>query len=141
MTVALTPKPSLTDARILVLMLYSGENEYAESRQTLERQTHTNWELKVFSCLPEKQAHRALYEEIMLRGEAYDIYVKLDADMVLSGDDALSRIARFYAMHPSADQVNFALHDILSDSHIQGLITFTGRARWDLESTEALFVD
>lgn len=122
-------------------MLYSGENEYAESRQALERQTHRNWELKVFSDLPEKEAHLALYAEIMRCGGSYDIYVKLDADMVLGDDGALSRIAQFYAARPDADQVNFALHDMLSDSHIMGLITFTGRARWDLGATEALFVD
>jgi hypothetical protein len=141
MTTVPTPNSSFADAKILVLMLYSGENEYAESRQALDRQTHGNWELKVFSDLPEKEAHLALYREIMRCGGSYDIYVKMDADMVLSDDDALSRIGQFYAAHPDADQVNFALHDMMSDSHIMGLITFTGRARWDLESTEALFVD
>lgn len=140
-TIVLTPDSSFADAKILVLMLYSGENEYEDSRRALERQTHRNWELRVFSGLPDKEAHLALYEEIMRCGDTYDIYVKLDADMVLSDDDALSRIARFHAAHPDADQVSFALHDILSDSHILGLITFTGRARWDLGSTEPLFVD
>lgn len=141
MTAVVTPTSRFADARILVLMLHSGENEYADSRRALERQTHTNWALKVFSDLPEKEAHLALYEEIMRCGASYDIYVKLDADMVLSDDGALSRIALFYAAHPGADQVNFALHDMMSDSDIMGLITFTGRARWDLGSTEALFVD
>jgi hypothetical protein len=141
MTAVSTPKASRAEAKILVLMLHSGENEYGDSRRALDRQTHANWELKVISGLPEKEAHLALYEEIMRRGDSFDIYVKLDADMVLNDDDALARIAQFYAAHPDADQVNFVLHDILTDSDILGLITFTGRARWDLGSTEPLFVD
>ncbi len=46
-----------------------------------------------------------------------------------------------YSPHPQADQINFAVQDVMSISNIMGFLTYSPRARWSLNSDETLFVD
>ncbi len=126
--------------KILILTLYSGENELAESLEVLSKQTYTNWEHKIISSLPNKEAHETLYFYIMSQSSGFDLFIKLDADMVLIGSDALASIVRFFASNPNVDQANFAVHDVLSDSRIMGLLVFSNKAKW-FENRDDLFVD
>jgi hypothetical protein len=126
--------------RILVLMLYAGENELERSLASLRAQTHSRWEHRLFDNLPNKEAHEALQREVMARSAEFDLFVKLDADMVLRGPDALARIAELFRAHPGTDHARTVVHDWFSDSLIMGLHIWSNRVRWE-PSDERLFVD
>ena len=126
--------------RVLVLTLFSSEHEFSQSIESLSRQTYPHWEQKVFSYLPNRMAHDCVYSEIMNRSNEFDLFVKYDADMVFKHDQALELIVKFFHHRPGVDQANFAVHDVLSNSLIMGLLVFSHRAIWPI-SQETLFVD
>ena len=73
-------------------------------------------------------------------GDKYDLFIKLDADMVLINNYALEAIARYFENNPNVDQGNFSVYDAMSNQNIMGLLVFTKNARWK-GSDEKLFVD
>ena len=126
--------------KVLVLILNSGEKELQESIDKLQHQTYKNWEKIVFSNLSNKVAHDTLYNYIMNHHDEYDLFVKLDADMVMTNDCVLENIVNYFEKNPNIDQGNFAVYDKMSNQNIMGLLVFTGKARWE-RNDEDLFVD
>lgn len=126
--------------KILILTLNSGENEYEDSLVILRKQSYKNWEHVVFSNLPNKIAHEKLYSYIMDHSNDYDLFVKLDADMMLWDENSLENIVRYFEKNPNVDQANFSVWDVISNQKIIGLIVFTRNARWE-KTNEMLFVD
>src|SRR3989344_669420 len=126
--------------RILILILYSGENELEESLKVLKNQSYKNWKYKIFSYLSNKKAHDTLYSYIMAQASNFDLFMKLDADMILINEYVLENIVKYFNANPNVDQANFAVHDVMSDQDIMGLLVFTGRAKWN-GGDEKLFVD
>jgi len=127
------------EPRILVGTLYIGENEFEQCRESLAAQTYKNWEHKVHSHLPNRQAHQTLYADFMASRQ-FDLFIKLDADMVFSHDGALRDVVGFFSARPDLDHATFALRDFMTDSFIMGLHVFSNRARWQTNGEE-LFVD
>jgi hypothetical protein len=126
--------------RILVLTLYTGEREFERAVASLRSQTHARWEHRIFEFLPNKQAHEALQHEVMARRAEFDLFVKLDADMVLRRPQALEEIVALFRAHPAADHARTAVHDWFSDSRVMGLHVWSNRVHWEA-SDERLFVD
>lgn len=126
--------------KILILTLNSGENELVDSIKMLNEQTYTNWNHKIFSNLSNKKAHEALYSFVMANSKNYDLFVKLDADMILANKFALANIVDFFDRSKNLDQANFAVKDVLSNSNIMALIVFSKKVYWDFND-EILFVD
>lgn len=126
--------------RILILILNSGEGELNDSLEMLKNQTYKNWSKVIFSNLPNKEAHDTLYGYIMDHKDKYDLFVKLDADMVLFNNQSLELIVNYFEKNPNMDQGNFAVYDNMSGQNIMGLLVFTNKAKWK-GSDEKLFVD
>jgi hypothetical protein len=126
--------------RILVLTLYTGEREFERSLDSLRVQTCTSWEHKVFEFLPNKAAHEALQREVTRRSDDFDLFVKLDADMVFRERHALERIAELFRAQPDVDHTRSVVRDWFSDSLVMGLHIWSNRVRWE-PSDERLFVD
>lgn len=126
--------------RVLILILNSGEGEYKESIKMLNKQTYKNWQKIVFRGLNNKEAHDTLYSYIMNHNKEFDLFIKLDADMVLLNETILEKIVNYFEKNPNMDQGNFAVHDVMSDQDIMGLLVFSNKAKWN-GSNEKLFVD
>jgi hypothetical protein len=126
--------------RILVLTLYTGEREFERSLAALRGQTFTRWEQLVIEFLPNKEAHDALHREVARRRDEFDLFVKLDADMVFRSSDALEGIVGLFRAHPDLDHVRSAVHDWFSESRVMGLHVWSKRVHWE-PSDERLFVD
>ena len=130
----------MSEPRILVLTLYSGENELERGRESLRAQTLTSWEQRTFSHLPNKEAHEALQAEVMARAGDFDLFLKLDADMVLRHPDALAQVAELFRRHPDTDHLRAVVHDWFCDAPIIGVHVWSSRVRFPA-SDERLFVD
>jgi len=126
--------------RVLVGTLYTGENEFEQSKRSLQRQTHEHWEQVVLKHLPNKEAHDRLYRTFMEHADDFDLFLKLDADMVFRSKTALRTLVKLFKSHPELDDALLAVRDWASDSLIMGLHAYSHRAVWT-SSEEELFVD
>jgi hypothetical protein len=126
--------------RVLIGTLYTGENEFEQSKRSLQRQTHEHWEQVVLKHLPNKEAHDRLYRTFMEHADDFDLFLKLDADMVFRSKTALRTLVKLFESHPELDDALLAVRDWASDSLIMGLHAYSHRAVWT-SSEEELFVD
>lgn len=125
--------------KVLVGILYSGENEYEASISALKLQKFQNKEFFVIENLPNKLAHDTLYSSFMNRADDFDYFLKLDADMVFAHQNVLS------AMVETMQKDNLAhlfawVNDIPSGVKIPGIQMFKSDTKW-LGSDEQLNVD
>lgn len=128
------------DPRILVLTLYSGENEYESMMDSLVEQTVTNWKQVLIAGKPNAEAHRELYETIMRRSSEFDLFVKVDADMVLAHEYVLERVVEEFRSHPDMDHLIVHCLDFMTGKDIIGVHAYSNRVRWEA-SEEGLFLD
>jgi hypothetical protein len=126
--------------RVLVLTLRSDEQEFERSVASLRAQDYTEWDHRVFESLANREAHQALQREIMQRAGEYELFVKLDADMVFNRSSALGELVALFRETPDADHARCVVHDWFSDSMIMGLHVYSSRVRWGAND-ETLFVD
>lgn len=126
--------------RLLILTLYSGENEYSSCLRSLESQEFSDFEQRILADLPNAEAHEQLYRTIMAERGNYDLFLKLDADMILADDEVLSDLVRVFEDHPGLDHLVVAVSDWMTDSLIIGAHLFSNRVRWH-RHTETLYVD
>ena len=126
--------------RFLILTLASGENELEACRSSVTAQCGVSTEHRVISNLPKSEAHARLYGTIMSEGDRFDRFVKLDADMVLAGDDVLERIAGLFDRLQRLDHLVLGVADWYTDGDIIGVHAFSRRARW-LPNPSGLFTD
>ena len=128
------------DPRILICTLYSGEPQLSALKDSLGAQSVRNWTQRIFEFLPNREAHRTLYRYIMDAHGQFDVFMKIDADMVLRRASVLEEIVERFARIEDLDHAVFAVHDWAAQRNIMGLHAFSPRALWK-ESSEALFVD
>lgn len=126
--------------RVLVGTLYCGENEFKALEASLQEQTYSHWEHIVYKNLPNKEAHDRLYRTFMEEQDDFDLFLKLDADMVFRTSEGLRRIVDLFWETDELDHLTLAVRDWYSDSLIEGLHTFSDRVRWDT-GDESRFVD
>jgi hypothetical protein len=120
--------------------LYCGENEFGALKRSLQDQNYPHWEHVVYKDLPNKEAHDRLYRTFMEEQVEFDLFLKLDADMVFRSGEALEQIVRIFEEDPDLDHLTLAVRDWYSDSLIEGLHTFSDKARWET-GEESRFVD
>jgi len=126
--------------RLLILTLYSGENEIEACLRSVNSQSYQNCDQRVFENLPNADAHARLYETIMAERENYRLFLKLDADMVLADPEVLSDLVQVFEERSELDHLVVAVTDWMTDSHIIGAHVFSNRVRWKRHK-ETLYVD
>jgi hypothetical protein len=126
--------------RILVLTLFSGESEFNRCGEALAGQSFTAWEHWVFKHLANTEAHARLYETVMAESGSFDLFFKLDADMVLADDKVLADLVEVFDQRPGLDHLVVAVTDWMTESPIIGAHVFSNRVTWRRHS-ETLYVD
>lgn len=121
-------------------MLATDENEREQAIASLHAQTHKDYDFFIIENLPNKEAHETLYSRFMSSAARYDIFFKLDADMVLRRKTALQEVVSFFDGNPEVELILFELLDWYSDSLIPGLVITRSTARWPLHD-DRLMVD
>lgn len=126
--------------RVLILTLYSGENEFDACVESIRQQTYSNNKHVVIGGLGNLEAHRACYSKIMSSRDEFDLFLKLDADMVFRSKTKLEEMVGVFLANSGMDHVVFSVRDWLADMELIGAHMFSSRARWVFDS-ETLFVD
>lgn len=125
--------------RVFIGTLYSGENEFQQCVESLYAQSYKNWQQTVYKNLPNKEAHETLYHDFMDKSDEFDLFLKLDADMVFMDTVSLKGIVRLFEMTKDLDHLQMVVYDWYTDSLIMGAHAFSNRARWYVK--DELFVD
>ena len=97
--------------RVLVGTLFSYENEFEQCVASLHGQSYPHWVHKVYENLPNKLAHETLYREFMNNAEKFDLFLKLDADMVFMDSKGLAQIVELFQAKPDLDHLQMLVHD------------------------------
>ena len=126
--------------RILVGTLRTIENEFSACVEALNRQTHREFEHFVVRDLPNKQAHDALYDTFMRRAGEFDLFVKVDADMVIQNGDFFRRLIASFEAHSDKRGIVIPVHDFFTDTLIRGLHAYRSGVKWNT-GDEEVFVD
>lgn len=127
--------------KLLVLTLYAGEDTLPACRDSAATQDYPAITHEIIENLPNIEAHKTLYETVMNRAKDYDLFLKLDADMVLTRDTAISEMIAFWTMQGRPDHISFAVHDFMPDCLSVGIHLFSKNCRWKLADADPLFID
>ncbi len=116
--------------RCLIGTLYAGESEIDACETVLREQKYANWDHFRLDHLAEQKAHEKLYEIFMENKNDFDLFLKIDADMVLINQDVLGNIIKFIQKRPNLDHACFTVHDYMTNLPIWGLHVFTNQVEW-----------
>lgn len=126
--------------RILVVTLYSGENEFDECIASIQRQTYQSFEHLVIRDLPKREAHHRLFGEFMRRRDELDLLVKVDADMVLLRDNLFEQIVEKFARTPELIRLLIELDDFFTGRRMWGLNVYRNTLEWEARD-DLVFTD
>tara|TARA_R100000935_G_scaffold4427_1_gene10472 strand:+ start:22213 stop:23073 length:861 start_codon:yes stop_codon:yes gene_type:complete len=125
--------------KVLIITLYSGENEYNQCCQSVEEQQGFIIEHKIIKDLPKQEAHQKLYKNFNNNRSNFDYFAKLDADMAFSNPNALNNILQNF--NKDVDIVSATVHDGITNSDMQSFNVFSSRCYFKFDTNDPLFTD
>jgi len=125
--------------RVLVGTLHTDENEFTRCRESIGAQHGVVIEHFVLSDVAEIEAHRRLYEYFENNAAEFELFVKVDADMILARPTVLAEISERFRELPSIEQITVPVHDFFTDMYIDGLQSFRSSVRWP--TRDEIFTD
>ncbi len=120
--------------------MYTIENEFDECIQSIRTQTYKDYDYFIIEKLPNKKAHESLYERFMNPSDEYDLFIKIDADMVLHRPSFFGEVVDEFKNDPDLDDLEIAISDFFTNRLIYGLHIFSNRVKWN-KISEKIFVD
>lgn len=127
--------------RILVGVIHSAENELEECLESIHSQEGCHAEVFVISGLGKSEAHLELYSTFMNRHDECDLFMKVDADMVIEDDHFFLGIAEFFAQNCEIDELQIPVFDAFTRQDVYGLCTYRSSVKWDVKERDAIFTD
>ena len=121
--------------RVLVGILYCGENEFDECINSIQRQELVGVDYFVVENLPNKEAHNVLYENFMRNASNFDYFIKVDADMVLCKNTFFSDVISEMNEDLSFDNYQIAVLDHYTNSLIYGLHIYRNKVTWNISNS------
>ncbi len=125
---------------VLVGTLYSSEHELDRCVDALQNQHHCHRSHFIIEHMAEKAAHDQLYSRFMHNAGEYDLFLKLDADMILIDPGKLGAAVALFDESPELDHAVFTVQDWMTDSEIVGIHIYRNRVRWTRQQ-DVLFCD
>ena len=126
--------------KLLVGILYYIENEFDQCVESIKRQTYQTYDYFVIEKCPNKKAHDKLYAVFMDNSNNYDLFIKIDADMVLSRHTFFEELVEYFSKNKEVPHLQIQLDDWFTQRRIMGLHAYKNTHKWILNN-EAYFVD
>ena len=122
--------------KVLFLVMYSGEGDYEKSIESAKEQHNIDPSFYIVKNLPMQEAHLAIYSYWNEHSNEFDMFVKLDADFVLTDN------YKIYSIWQTISNTNIAssviwVHDFLRNRLIPGLVVGTKHCRFNLDNVKA----
>lgn len=125
---------------ILVGIMHCIENEFAQCLESIDTRTLPAYGRFVVSNLPNKEAHGTLYRSFMERAYEVDLFIKVDADMVLGSPTFFDECAARFQSDPDLQHLAIAVNDWMTRRRIFGPHVYRSSHGWQ-ETGEVIFVD
>jgi len=125
--------------KVLVVTLFSGENEYEECCQSVMKQKYVDIEHVKIENLPNQEAHQKLYELFNRRRNEFDFMAKLDADMALVYQDSLASLLEKF--NDEISTLSVTVHDHLTNRDMQSFNIFRNDCFFHFKTNDPLFTD
>ena len=119
--------------KVLAGILYSGEPTLHRAIGALEAQKDIDLRIVLIGGFGQWEAHRRLYRTFNETGPEVDLFVKVDADMIILHDRLLISAHRFLSVEEPVDRLTFGVHDWLSGQTIIGLHCWRSSVQWTAE--------
>ena len=126
--------------KVLAGILYSGEPTLSRAIGALEAQQDIDLRIVLIGGFDEWEAHRRLYRTFNETGTDVDMFVKVDADMVIRSERLIAAAFATFRAAEELDQLTINVDDWLSGRSLSGLHVWRGDVRW-AESVPHLFTD
>ncbi len=126
--------------RVFVGTLACGEAELEEASLAIKGQEGVVVEHEVIRDVPELEAHQALFTQWNERRADFDLFVKVDADTVLSRPTAVREIWALFDAAPDVTGSQVGLLDYFGDCLVAGLNAFSPAVSFG-STDDALFCD
>ena len=125
--------------KVFVGTLHSNEGDFEECCKAIKSQIDVEVTHHVISGLNEKDAHNALWTAWRDNQTSHDLFVKVDADTVLTTPSILSEIHKTL-IREEATGLQAPLHDYMTNQLIIGLNAYTPQVQF-LETQDKLYCD
>jgi len=126
--------------KILVGIMFTIENEYDMCIQSIQSQTYKEYEYFIVKNLGNKKAHDKLYQTFMENRSEFNLFIKIDADMVLRRNTFFLEAVNYFDKNPEVDDLQIAIDDFYTNGLIYGLHVYSNRMKWT-KNKEQVFVD
>lgn len=110
--------------KIFVGTMYCGEGDFEKCKNAILNQVNVETEHFIVQDKPEKEAHDTLFTKWNQLKKDFSLFVKVDADTVLNGDDILKKIFDFMYSDKDITGLQIPIYDYFTDSLIAGLNCF-----------------
>jgi hypothetical protein len=125
--------------KILVGILYSNEPQIKKCIESVKRQKGVEFDFFIIKNLPKNVAHDKLYKTFM-EDQFHDLYVKLDADMVIQKDNFFNYLSDIFTQDLTLDWLHLWIYDHYLDNYISGLNVYRNSVEWNINK-DNLFTD
>lgn len=119
--------------KVLAITLHTFEADYERCLDGIRRQTHQQLEHICFHDLPSTQANQVLYQTFMDRADKYDLFIRVDADMVITDPTLVEQVVERMAGAPEYDILTLYIDDFFTGRLISGLHTYRTNVRWKVD--------
>lgn len=125
--------------KVFVGTLHSNEGDFKACCEAIKSQIDVDVTHCVISGHNEKDAHNILWDEWRANQSSHDLFVKVDADVVLRSPTTLQEISNAIVLR-GATGLQAPLHDYMTDRLISGLNAYTPKVTF-LKTTDDVFCD
>jgi hypothetical protein len=120
--------------------MHCNEGDFEDCKSAVQLQVGVSVYHEIISGLPEKVAHNKLWEAWRQNKHKFDMFVKVDADTVLSHNMVLSSFWDMMQQNPRITGIQAPLSDYFTDGFINGLNCFSPKVTFR-DTGDSLFCD
>ena len=125
--------------KVFIGTMYCGEGDFHMCKQSIKNQKNVIIEHFIVENLPEKLAHDTLFAKWNEVKKDFNLFVKVDADTVLNGEEIVRNIYDFMQNDLNITSVQVPIYDYFTDSLIAGLNCFTPTVLFNTNADHLLY--
>lgn len=121
--------------KILIGILYSNEPQFDKCIDSIKMQDYqSKVQYFVLQGLSKSDAHDKLYSHFMSNSDKFDLFIKLDADMIIKRNDFFRYVSDLFIFDDKLDWVRILLFDYFLQENISGLNIYRSSVKWRLNN-------
>lgn len=121
--------------KILVGIIHSKEPQVEDCIKSVNNQKYyDHYDYFVISGLTKREAHDKLYSQFMNKQDEFDIFIKLDGDMVIERSDFFMFIEEKFKGYINLDWIRLEVFDYFLQENMSGLNIYSNTVRWETNS-------